>query len=421
MRYDTFFATGTFHVKTLNFHWSSNTNHDEMKSNQKSPFRRSMYSTLLVAALLVFSGCQNSDTMPAAPSGTITSASFGQLEDGRDATLFTLTNSAGMVVKITNYGATITSIVVPDKNGVMGDVALGYDSLEEYLAGSPFFGCIAGRYANRIAKGQFVLDGETYTLAVNNGVNHLHGGRQGFDKKLWEAESFENENGVGVLMRYVSPDGEEGYPGTLNSSVSYTLTEANAIQIDYEATTDKPTVLNLTNHSYFNLKDGGASSILDHKLRIVADKYIPTDAGNIPLGPLAEVDGTPFDFRTATAIGDRIEDEDTQLEYGSGYDHTYVINEAGTGELKLAAEVLDETSGRFMEVLTTEPGVQLYTGNHLNGNFVGRGDVTYASRSGFCLETQRYPDTPNQPDYPTARLDPGETYNTTTIYRFSTR
>ncbi len=358
--------------------------------------------------------------MPLTSNSTITEMPFGNLPDGREAMLFTLTNATGMVVKITNYGGAITSIVVPDKNGVMGEVVLGYDSVEEYVAGNPFFGVIAGRYANRIAKGSFSIGDETYTLAVNNGENHLHGGRVGFDKKLWDAESFQNESGVGVVLSYVSPDGEEGYPGTLTSKVTYTLTPANAIKIDYEATTDKSTVVNLTNHSYFNLKDGGASSMLDHKMRIVADQYIPTDAGNIPLGPLADVEGTPFDFRTATALGERIEEEHEQLAYGSGYDHTYVIN-GDAGVLRLAAEVFEESTGRFMEVLTTEPGVQLYTGNHLNGNFVGRGTITYASRSGFCLETQRYPDTPNQADYPTAQLNPGETYETTTVYRFSTR
>lgn len=352
--------------------------------------------------------------------GSITSESFGQLSDGREATLYTLTNASGMVVKITNYGGIITSVLTPDKDGTMGDVVLGYDSVEEYVAGSPFFGCITGRYANRIAAGKFTLNGETYTLATNNGPNHLHGGLEGFDKKLWDAESFENENGVGVSMTYVSPDREEGYPGTLTSRVTYTLTPANAIQIDYEATTDKPTVINLTNHSYFNLKDGGASSMLDHKMRIVADRYIPTDVGNIPLGPLETVEGTPFDFRSSTAIGDRIDADHVQIERGYGYDHTYVINDGGSS-LALAAEVYEESTGRFMEVLTTEPGVQFYTGNHLNGSFTGKNDVAYERRSGFCLETQRYPDTPNQPDYPTAVLNPGETYESTTVYRFSTR
>ena len=379
-----------------------------------------LYHAALIAVFFLFTSCQSSETMPAESNGSVTATSFGQLPDGREAMLYTLENKSGMVVKITNYGGAITAIEVPDKNGTAGDVVLGYDSVEEYVAGNPFFGVITGRYANRIAKGQFSIDGETYTLATNNGENHLHGGIEGFDKKLWDTETFENENGVGVVMRYTSPDGEEGYPGTLASTVTYTLTPANGIQIDYEATTDKATVVNLTNHSYFNLKDGGASSILDHKMRIIADQYVPTDAGNIPLGPLEDVEGTPFDFRTATAIGERIEQEDTQLEYGFGYDHNYVLKDQGSG-LRLVAEVHDEASGRFMEVLTTEPGVQFYTGNHLNDNFTGRGDVTYASRSGFCLETQRYPDTPNQPDYPTARLNPGETYTSTTVYRFSTR
>ena len=382
--------------------------------------RSRLYHAAFIAVFLLISSCQNTETMPPESSGTVTTTSFGQLEDGREATLYTLENENGMIVKITNYGGAITAIEVPDKNGVLGDVALGYDSVEEYEAGNPFFGVITGRYANRIAKGKFSIDGEEYTLATNNGENHLHGGLEGFDKKLWDAESFEGADGVGVVMSYVSPDGEEGYPGTLTSKVTYTLTPANGIQIDYEATTDKATVVNLTNHTYFNLKDGGASSILDHKMRIIADQYVPTDAGNIPLGPLEDVEGTPFDFRTPTAIGERIEQDDIQLEYGFGYDHNYVLNDQDSG-LRLAAEVHDEESGRFMEVLTTEPGVQFYTGNHLNDAFTGRGDVTYASRSGFCLETQRYPDTPNQSDYPSARLDPGETYVTTTVYRFSTR
>ncbi len=376
---------------------------------------------LLITAILVSSSCQSPESMPTSTSqGSVSEASFGQLPDGREATLYTLTNANGMIVKITNYAAIITSVLVDDKDGEMGDVVLGYDNLQSYVERNPFFGAVAGRYANRIAKGQFTLNGETYTLATNNGENHLHGGEEGFDKKLWDAESFENENGVGVKMTYVSPDGEEGYPGTLTSHVTYTLTPANAIQMDYEATTDKPTVINLTNHSYFNLKDAGASKILDHEMRIVADKYIPTDAGNIPLGPLEDVEGTPFDFRTPTALGDRIEADDVQIERGYGYDHTYVIN-GGGNTLTLAAEVYEPTTGRFMEVLTTEPGVQLYTGNHLSENFVGKGGQTYQRRAGFCLETQRYPDTPNQPDYPSATLNPGETYTSTTVYRFSTR
>jgi aldose 1-epimerase len=248
----------------------------------------------------------------------------------------------------------------------------------------------------------------------------LHGGTVGFDKKLWEAESFENEDGVGVRMSYVSPDMEEGYPGTLSSTVTYTLTDENGLQIDYEARTDKATVVNLTNHSYFNLKDGGASSILDHEMMIDADQFIPTDDGNIPLGPFMEVAGTPFDFREAETIGARVEADDEQIRFGSGYDHSYVINRE-SGGLALAVEVYEPTTGRVMDVLTTEPGVQFYTGNHLGGNFTGKGGVTYASRSGFCLETQHYPDSPNQPDYPSAVLRPGQTYRSTTVYRFSVR
>ncbi len=376
---------------------------------------------MLFSILLVFSSCENTDTMSSLSSASVTSASFGNLPDGREATLYTLTNSNGMVVKITNYGGTITSILVPDKEGNMGDVTLGYDSVEEYVAGNPFFGAIAGRYANRIAKGKFKIDGATYTLAINNGENHLHGGIEGFDKKLWDTTSFENEQGVGITLEYVSPDGEEGYPGTLTSRVTYTLTDDNAIQIDYESTTDKSTVINLTNHAYFNLKDGGASDILGHEMHIIADQYVPTDAGNIPLGELADVEGTPFDFRTAMAIGARIEEDDIQLEYGFGYDHNYVLNKDGEG-LQLAAEVYDAASGRFMEVLTMEPGVQLYTGNHLaKGSFKRRDGGVYGIRSGFCLETQHYPDSPNQSHFPSPRLDPGETYKTTTVYRFSTR
>lgn len=373
--------------------------------------------------LFAVSGCQSSsesETPDIETKNMVVGEPFGALPDGREARLYTLTNSSGMEVRITNYGGTITSIRVPDREGVMGEVTLGYDSLEKYLAGSPFFGCIAGRYANRIAKGQFTLDGETYTLATNNGPNHLHGGLEGFDKKLWEADTFSEEGASGIVLTYVSPDGEEGYPGTLSVEVTYTLTDENALQIDYEATTDKATVLNLTNHAYFNLKDAGATTALEHEMKIYADRYIPTDETNIPLGELAPVEGTPFDFRSPTTIGERIEGDDVQLENGFGYDHTYVLNKEGGG-LELAVEVYEPETGRVMEVLTTEPGVQLYTGNHLNGNFVGRGDVTYERRSAFCLETQHYPDSPNQPDFPSTELRPGETFNSTTVYRFSTR
>ena len=375
---------------------------------------------LLSIVPLLFVACQTPEPMPAAPTGTVEESAFGQLPDGRAVSLYTLTNSAGMQVKITNYGGIVTTILTPDRDGNLGDVALGYDNLDAYLAGSPYFGCITGRYANRIAKGQFTLDGETYTLATNNGPNHLHGGEEGFDKKLWDAEAFENESGVGVKMTYVSPDGEEGYPGTLTSTVTYTLTEDNSLQIDYEATTDKATVINLTNHTYFNLKDAGASPILDHELIIHADRYVPTDETNIPLGELRDVTASPFDFRTATIIGARIEQEDVQLTNGFGYDHNYVLNRSGD-DLSLAAEVYEPTTGRLMEVLTTEPGVQLYTGNHLDGSLTGKDDITYERRTGLCLETQHYPDSPNQPEYPSVVLNPDDTYRSSTVYRFSTR
>ncbi|MBX2821618.1 MAG: galactose mutarotase [Rhodothermaceae bacterium] len=378
--------------------------------------------SLFVLVFFVLAGCQNGEEETTTDTRTlnmVTAVPFGSMPDGREATLFTLTNSSGMEVRITNYGGTITSIRVPDRDGTMGEVTLGYDSLEKYVAGSPFFGCITGRFANRIAKGQFTLNGESYSLATNNGPNHLHGGLEGFDKKLWDAEHFSEEGKSGVVMTYTSPDGEEGYPGALAVNVTYTLGDDNGLQIDYEATTDKPTVLNLTNHAYFNLKDGGASSALDHELRIMADQYIPTDETNIPLGPLASVEGTPFDFRAATVIGDRIEEDNEQLTNGFGYDHTYVFNKEGNA-LQLGAEVYEPTTGRVMEVLTTEPGVQLYTGNHLNGTLEGRG-VTFERRSAFCLETQHFPDSPNQPDYPSTTLNPGETFSSTTVYRFSTR
>lgn len=387
-----------------------------------------LLARLSALALLLSAGCQDQSDQSAPnddPSNleTVNMAleePFGEMPDGRPVSLFTLENASGMTVKITNYGGIITSIRVPDREGTPGEVALGYDSLSTYLEGSPYFGCITGRYANRIAKGQFTLNGETFTLATNNGPNHLHGGLEGFDKKRWEADSFSEEGSPGVRLTYVSPDGEEGYPGTLSVTVSYTLLDDNSLRIDYEATTDAPTILNLTNHTYFNLKDGGESSAMDHELRLPADRFIPTDETNIPLGELRSVEGTVFDFRTPTPIGSRIEAEDEQIENGYGYDHTYVINRDGDG-LQLAAEVYDPTSGRFMEVLTDQPGVQLYTGNHLDGTYVGRGEVAYAKRSALCLETQHFPDSPNRPDYPSTVLTPGDTFRSTTIYRFSVR
>ena len=341
--------------------------------------------------------------------------SFGKLPSGEEVRLFTLTNKNGMEARIMNYGGAIVSLKTPDRNGQLADVVLGFDSLDGYLKGSPYFGALVGRYGNRIAGGKFVLNGETYTLPVNNGPNSLHGGLKGFDKVLWSAEQGEGQS---LVLKYVSADGEEGYPGELSATVTYTLTDDNELKIDYEAATTKPTVVNLTNHSYFNLKDGGASTILDHELTLMADRTTPVDEGLIPTGELRPVEGTPFDFRTSTPIGARIDAGDEQIKFGGGYDHNFVLNRSGEG-LAPAARVYEPTTGRVMEVSTTEPAVQFYTGNFLDGTLTGKGGVTYARRSALCLETQHYPDSPNKPDFPSTTLNPGETYRSTTVYKFS--
>lgn len=358
---------------------------------------------------------------PSAPESSsqraIDRGDFGEI-DGRALSLFMLTNASGGQVGITEYGGIVVSLKVPDRHGEFGDVVLGFDTLDAYVADTPYFGAITGRYANRIAGGQFSLDGTDYELAVNNPPNALHGGIKGFDKVVWNGEP--NAEGDGVVFKYVSADGEEGYPGTLTAQVTYTWTDDHELRIDYEATTDKPTVLNLTNHSYFNLKDGGASPILDHELTIDADRYTPVDETSIPTGELAALEGTPLDFRQPAAIGARIGDDHEQLRFGAGYDHNYVLNRESES-LALAATVYEPESGRVMEVLTTEPGVQFYSGNFLDGHHVGKGGVAYEHRSGLCLETQHYPDSPNQPEFPSTVLRPGETYSTQTVYRFSTR
>ncbi len=379
----------------------------------------------LVAGSAFLAGCQNaSDMTPTdTPSGDATNvvrSDFGQMPDGTSVGLYTLSNAGGMEVGLTAYGAIVTSIRVPDRDGQVGEITLGFDNLEDYLGGHPFFGAVAGRYANRIAFGSFQLDGQTYTLATNNGENHLHGGVEGFDKKVWNAAPFDGADGAGVVFTYVSEDGEEGYPGRLEARVTYTLTDANVLRIDYEATTDAPTVVNLTNHTYFNLKDAGQTPILDHELRLNADRFTPIDAGLIPTGELRQVDGTPFDFRSPERIGARIDADDTQIGYGMGYDHNFVLNRQGDG-LALAADVYEPTTGRVLQVHTTEPGVQLYTGNFLDGSLVSSDGFAFERRSGFCLETQHFPDSPNKPDFPSTRLDPGDVYRTTTEFRFSTR
>jgi aldose 1-epimerase len=345
---------------------------------------------------------------------------FGKTADGTPVDLYTLSNDNGITCTITNYGGIIVSLVVPDRDGTPADIVLGFDTLEEYLDHSPFFGCIVGRYGNRIAQAKFTLEDVEYTLAQNDGENSLHGGARGFDKVVWQAEPFEAEGKVSLKLTYTSPDGEEGYPGSLSTTVLYTLTNTDKCKIHYTATTDKTTVVNLTNHTYFNLAGAGTGTILDHELTINADRFTPVDDTLIPTGELRSVEGTPLDFRQSTVIGARIQDDDEQLRLGGGYDHNWVVNgEAGTK--RLAARVYEAATGRVLEVYTTEPGVQFYCGNFLPKSLPGKGGQTYVWRGGLCLETQHYPDSPNQPSFPSTTLQPGETYDTTTVLRFSTQ
>ena len=344
---------------------------------------------------------------------------WGRTADGTAVELYTLTNAGGASVTIATWGATVVSITVPDRAGRPGDVLLGFDALAPYLQPHPFFGSVVGRYGNRIGHARFTLDGQTYALAKNNGEHSLHGGRRGFDKYVWKAREVPSAGGQAIELVHVSPDGDEGYPGTLTATVVYTWTDDNALRIDYTARTDKPTIVNLTNHAYFNLSAGATPTILDHRLELAADRFTPVDEGLIPTGELRPVEGTPFDFRTARRIGDGIDADDEQIRFGGGYDHNFVLT-GQMGTLRRAARVTDPASGRTMEVLTTEPGVQFYTGNFLDGTITGKGGRTYVKRSGFCLETQHFPDSPNKPDFPSVVLRPGETYRTTTVYRFGT-
>lgn len=346
---------------------------------------------------------------------TLTSRHWGEI-NGEKVSLYTLTNQSGASVTISNYGGTVTAISVPDKKGRLADVALGFDSLAEYREKSPYFGCIVGRYANRIAKGKFTLDGTEYTLATNNTPNHLHGGEKGFDKKVWKASVRDDDGEPFLSLTSTSPDGEEGYPGTLKTTVTYRWTEQNALQIDYLATTAKPTVVNLTNHTYFNLAGHGDESILDHTLEIKAEHYNPIDATSIPTG-IAPVEDTPFDFRTPTPIGARINRDHPQLKNGLGYDHNFILKERDDGKLATAAILIHPDSGRTLTVVTTEPGLQFYSGNFLD-KLAGKDGKIYRHRSGLCLEAQTFPDSPNQKAFPSPVLRPGETYRQTTIYRF---
>jgi len=346
------------------------------------------------------------------------------VEDFDNIKLYTLKNRAGTEIKVTNYGAIITSIRVADRNGQFADIALGYDRVEDYMnaVDKPYFGSVVGRYGNRIAGGEFSLDGETYTLAKNNGANHLHGGVIGFDKVVWDAKPISGDDFTGLELTYLSKDREEGYPGNLQCTVVYNLNDANELLMEYRATTDKATPVNLTNHTYFNLAGEGNGTILDHQLQLNADHYTPVDETLIPTGEIAPVEGTPFDFTSAKPIGRDIQQEHQQLEFGLGYDHNFVLNKGDkAGEMTLAATVYEPNSGRYLEVFTEEPGVQFYCGNFLDGRLTGKAGQPYVYRGGFCLETQHYPDSPNQPKFPSTILQPGETYHTKTMVRFSAK
>lgn len=359
---------------------------------------------------------------PAKPAVTITS--FGKLPDGREVSLYSLVNANGLKADVTNYGGIIVRLLVPDRSGRFDDIVLGYNTLEEYLKATPYFGAIVGRYGNRIAHGKFTLDGRTHTLATNNkpgGIPcHLHGGQVGFDKVLWSAEPLLREDTPGLKLRYLSKDGEEGYPGNLDVTIHYWLGNDNSLRIEYLATTDQATPVNLTQHSYFNLKGEGHGDILGHSLTLRAGHFTPVDAGLIPTGEILPVAGTPFDFTTAHLIGERVKADNAQLKFGGGYDHNWVLDNQ-SGQMSLAALVSEPTSGRTMEVWTEEPGVQFYSGNFLDGSLIGKSGRAYPHRSGFCLETQHYPDSPNQPSFPSTILRPGETYRTVTLYKFSAK
>jgi aldose 1-epimerase len=368
---------------------------------------------LLLFTALLTAGCiqEAKEKKTRQEAMKIVKENFGRV-DTAEVFLYTLTNKNGMLVKITNYGGIVTSIMVPGREGEFADVVLGFDSLQPYLDGHPYFGCIVGRYANRIAGGRFSLEGTEYRLAANDGPNHLHGGNKGFDKAVWESREKSTPDSASVMLRHVSPDGDEGYPGKLLARVTYTLTNQNELVITYRARSDKATPVNLTHHSYFNL-GGGHEDALTHILSIAADSYLPVNEHLIPTGEMKEVKNTPMDFTSPYAVGERI------AEVAGGYDHTYVLN--GTGEMMKAAEVHEPKSGRFMEVFTTEPGIQFYSGNFLDGSITGKNGIVYKQHHGFCLETQHFPDSPNQPSFPNTILYPGEAYGYTTVYKFSVK
>jgi aldose 1-epimerase len=383
--------------------------------------KTSLRALTAVAVLALAAGCGGgtSSSVVQDTSFPLTVGPFDRTPDGQVVDLVTLRNSHGIELRLMTYGGTILSLRTPDRDGQIDDIVLGFDTLAPYIDKSPYFGAIIGRYGNRIAKGRFTLDGTSYTLATNNGPNHLHGGTVGWDKRVWKADPFQNGQAVGVKLSYVSPDGEEGYPGTVHADVTYSLNDQNQLIVDYHATTDKPTVVNLTQHSYFNLAGAKAADILGHELMINADRYTPVDDTLIPTGEIASVDGTPFDFRIPTAIGARIDQDNEQLKHGPGYDHNWALNRTGDG-LSLAARVTDPVTGRTLQIDTTEPGLQFYSGNFLDGTLTGKNGRTYGRRSGFCLETQHFPDSPNHPNFPSTVLRPGQEYRSQTIFTFGT-
>lgn len=374
---------------------------------------------LAIVCFIIMNGCKEkvaTSQVENVQTTNIVKTNFGQLSDGTMSSLYTLTNKNGVKVSITDFGGIIVSVLVPDKSGMMADVVLGYDSVALYEKNNPYFGAIIGRYGNRIAKGKFSIDGKSYQLATNDNTNHLHGGVKGYDKVMWNVQPIEDEE-PSLVLTYLSKDMEEGYPGNLQNKVTYTLTNENAIKIDFESTTDKPTIVNMCNHSYFNL-NGGQSDILSHSLQIFSDKYCAVDETLVPLVGLTHVANTPFDFRTFKNIGADIDKEDTQLQNGLGYDHNWVLNKNTSSGMMVAAILQDSVSGRTLTVETTEPGIQFYSGNFLDGTITGKYGVKYKKRSGLCLETQHFPDSPNRPDFPSTLLKSGEKYASTTTYTF---
>jgi aldose 1-epimerase len=377
---------------------------------------------LIIFLMAILFACKSNSTnepdKKTEATSSITKTIFGTLEDGQEIEEYTLSNSRGMEIKILNLGGIITSWTAPDREGKYKNVVLGFDNLNLYMDNRPHFGALIGRYGNRIAKGKFSLNGKEYQLATNNGPNHLHGGLKGFDKVVWNANAIGNDESASLILGYLSKDMEEGYPGNLNVKITYTLTNQNALEVTYEATTDKSTIVNLTQHSYFNLSGDFSQKITNHILQINADRFIPVDPTLIPMGELASVENTPFDFRDPKHIGKDINAENVQIKRGKGYDHCWVLN--NQGQMQTVASLFHPLSGRFLEVISNEPGIQFYTGNFLDGTLPMVGGGTYGHRTGMCLETQHYPDSPNHDDFPRVVLNPDEIYLTKTIFKFST-